>query len=100
MNINPPYGWFFRGALILWLDFPAAPRYDDARTIPPIWARKRSIIMPGLGTIITDAAIANLSYTGSVMIFCVGVNLIWGKKIKVANMLPTLLFAVIYALIF
>ena len=53
-----------------------------------------------IAPIITDAAIANLSYTGSVMIFCVGVNLIWGKKIKVANMLPTLLFAVIYALIF
>ena len=53
-----------------------------------------------IAPILTDEAIANLSYTGSVMIFCVGLNLIWGKKIKVANLLPTLLFAVIYALIF
>ncbi|MDD7487157.1 MAG: DUF554 family protein, partial [Clostridiales bacterium] len=42
----------------------------------------------------------NLSYTGSVMIFCVGLNLVWGKKIKVANLLPTLVFAVLYALVF
>lgn len=45
----------------------------------------------------TEAALNNLSLTGSMLIFCVGVNLIWGKKIKVANMLPTLLIAVIWA---
>ena len=53
-----------------------------------------------LASIFTEAAIANLSYTGSVMIFCVGLNLVWGKKIKVANLLPTLVFAVLYALVF
>ena len=53
-----------------------------------------------LAPVFTEAAIANLSYTGSVMIFCVGLNLIWGKKIKVANLLPTLVFAVLYALVF
>ncbi len=45
----------------------------------------------------TEAALSNLSLTGSMLIFCVGVNLIWGKKIKVANMLPTLVIAVIWA---
>lgn len=34
------------------------------------------------------------------MIFCVGVNLIWGKTIKVANLLPTLVFAVVYTFLF
>lgn len=53
-----------------------------------------------LAPVFTEAAIANLSYTGSVMIFCVGLNLVWGKKIKVANLLPTLVFAVLYALVF
>ena len=48
----------------------------------------------------TDAAMANLSLTGSVLIFCVGVNLIWGKKFRVANMLPTLIFAVAWAFLF
>ena len=53
-----------------------------------------------IAPLITDAAIANLSYTGSILIFCVGLNLVWGKKIKVANMLPALIFAVIYAQLF
>lgn len=47
--------------------------------------------------LMTEQALSNLSLTGSIMIFCVGVNLVWGKKIKVANMLPTLLIAVIWA---
>ena len=42
----------------------------------------------------TDAALANLSLVGSVLIFCVGVNLVWGKKIKVANLLPAIVAAV------
>lgn len=47
--------------------------------------------------IMTDEALANLSLVGSILIFCVGVNLVWGKKIKVANLLPSLIFAVAIA---
>ena len=47
-----------------------------------------------LRPIMTDGAMANLSMVGSVMIFCVGLNLVWGKKIRVANLLPAILFAV------
>lgn len=50
-----------------------------------------------LKPIMTDAALGNLSYVGSVLIFCVGVNLVWGKKVKVANMLPAVVVAVIWA---
>ena len=50
-----------------------------------------------LRPLMTDAALANLSMTGSVLIFCVGINLVFGKKVKVANMLPALIFAVIAA---
>ena len=46
----------------------------------------------------TEGALDDLSLTGSMLIFCVGVNLLWGKKVKVANMLPALLIAVIWAL--
>lgn len=49
--------------------------------------------------IMTEQALANLSLVGSVLIFCVGINLVWGKKVKVANMLPSLIFAVIWAFI-
>ena len=47
-----------------------------------------------LQPLMTDAAMANVSLVGSVLIFCVGVNLVWGKRVRVANMLPALLFAI------
>ena len=47
--------------------------------------------------IMTPTAIAYLSLIGSVLIFCIGVNLVWGKKLKVANMLPAVLLAILAA---
>lgn len=45
----------------------------------------------------TEAAISNLSLIGSILIFCVGLNLVWGKKVRVANMLPAVLLSVLAA---
>ena len=45
----------------------------------------------------TDLALNYLSMIGSILIFCVGINLAWGKKMRVANRLPSLGFAVIAA---
>lgn len=45
---------------------------------------------------ITDHAMENLSYVGSILIFCVGINLFFDKKIKVANMLPALVVAAVW----
>lgn len=53
-----------------------------------------------LQPIMTAAAVANLSTVGSILIFCVGVNLIWGTKFRVANMLPALVVAVAAAFVF
>ena len=50
-----------------------------------------------LKPLMTAAALANLSLVGSLLIFCVGLNLVWGKQIRVANLLPSLLLAVIAA---
>ena len=50
-----------------------------------------------ISPMITETAIAYLSLIGSVLIFCVGLNLVWGKKVRVANMLPALVFAVVAA---
>lgn len=44
--------------------------------------------------VMTEAALNNLSLLGSVLIFCVGINLLWGKKIRVANLLPAIVLAV------
>lgn len=43
--------------------------------------------------LITDQAMANLSFVGSILIFCVGINLLFDRKIRVANMLPALIVA-------
>lgn len=52
-------------------------------------------ILAGLiSPIMTDTAVAYLSLVGSVLIFCVGLNLVWGNKVRVANMLPAVIFAV------
>ena len=50
-----------------------------------------------LRPVMTEAALANLSLVGNVLIFCVGINLVWGKKIRVANLLPAILAAVVVA---
>lgn len=47
--------------------------------------------------IMTESALANLSMIGSILIFCVGLNLVWGRKIRVANLLPAIILAVIMA---
>ena len=47
--------------------------------------------------LMTEAALNNLSMVGNVLIFCVGVNLVWGKKVRVANLLPAIVIAVIAA---
>ena len=50
-----------------------------------------------LAPILTDTALANLSLVGSVLILCVGINLTWGKQIRVANMLPAIVIAIFCA---
>ena len=49
--------------------------------------------------VMTDQAVAYLSMIGSILIFCVGVNLVWDKMIRVANMLPAVILAVVAAYI-
>lgn len=46
-------------------------------------------------TLLTDAALASLTTTGSIMILCLGINLIWNKEIRVANMLPMIIIGVV-----
>lgn len=43
----------------------------------------------------TDLALANISLVGSVLIFCIGLNILRDKKIRVANLLPAIVLAVI-----
>ena len=43
--------------------------------------------------LMTPSAIDNLSYVGSILIFCVGIDLIWPGKIRIANLLPAIFVA-------
>lgn len=48
---------------------------------------------------LTDAALASLTTTGSILILCLGINLIWDKKIRVANMLPVIFIGLLISYI-
>ncbi len=48
---------------------------------------------------LSEQLIANISFVGSILIFGIGINMIFGKKIKVGNMLPAVLIPVAYEFI-
>ena len=56
-----------------------------------------TLLARAIAPVMTDLATAYLSLIGSTLIFCVGINLVWGKKVRVANMLPAVLLAVLAA---
>lgn len=58
-----------------------------------------TVIAALFGAVISDSLIAQLSFVGSALIFCVGVNLVREKTFKVANMLPALLIPMIWEII-
>ena len=47
-----------------------------------------------IAPVMTPLAVDYLSLIGSILIFCVGVNLVWDRKIRVANMMPSMVLAV------
>lgn len=49
-----------------------------------------------LGEFMPPLALSNLSYVGNVLILCVGINLVFDKKIRVANILPAIIIASIW----
>ncbi len=55
------------------------------------------IISALLGPFISKAAINNISYIGNILIFAVAVNILWDKKIRVTNMLPSLIIAALWS---
>lgn len=52
-----------------------------------------------LQPVMTRAALDNLGLVGSILIFCVGVNLIWPRTFKPANMLPAVFIAAVWAFV-
>ena len=54
-----------------------------------------TVIAAMFGAVISDVLIGELSFVGSALIFCVGVNLVREKTFRVANMLPALLIPIV-----
>jgi uncharacterized membrane protein YqgA involved in biofilm formation len=54
-----------------------------------------TLIAALFGSVISEDLIAQLSFVGSALIFCVGVNLVREKTFRVANMLPGLLIPIL-----
>ena len=48
---------------------------------------------------LTDELIGQMSCIGSILIFAIGINMIFGKKIKVGNLLPAIFFPIIFSLV-
>ena len=62
-----------------------------------LWEGSLTLLATLIRPVMTEAAMGYLSLVGSVLIFCVGLNLIREKKIRVANLLPAVILAVIAA---
>lgn len=61
-----------------------------------LWQGAVTLLSRFIAPLITGVALSHISYVGNVLILCVGVNLIWPKTIRVANLLPAILIAVFY----
>ena len=48
------------------------------------------------GSFMTEPALDRLSFVGSILIFCVGLNILREKKIRVANLLPAIVVAALW----
>jgi uncharacterized membrane protein YqgA involved in biofilm formation len=48
---------------------------------------------------LSERLISNLSFVGSILIFAIGINMIFGKKIKSGNLLPAILVPIAYEII-
>ena len=57
-----------------------------------------TLIAALFGSVISDVLIAELSFVGNALVFCVGVNLVREKTFRVANMLPALLIPMLVEL--
>ena len=57
-----------------------------------------TLLARSIEPVMTEAALSNLSFVGNMLIFCVGINLVWeNTRSKVANMLPAIIVSIIWA---
>ena len=84
--------------MIIVVVFAAAYGVGAVFSALPVFLYQGAITLTAafLGSFISQTVIDDLTFIGSVLIFCVGVNIGFGKKFRVGNMLPALIVPVIY----
>ena len=88
------------------LDFALVAILASAYGVGPVFSAIPIFVYQGaitviaalFGAVISDGLIQQLSFVGSVLIFCVGINLVKEKTFRVANMLPALLIPIFWEL--
>ena len=86
------------------LDFAIVAILASAYGVGPIFSAIPIFVYQGaitvvaalFGAVISEPLIEELSFVGSALIFCVGVNLVREKTFRVANMLPALLIPILW----
>lgn len=58
-----------------------------------------TLLAQGISPYLSNELILQISCVGSILIFAIGINMIFGKKINVGNLLPAIIFPIIFALI-
>lgn len=64
--------------------------YQGSLTLLAAWVRP----------VLSDLMLFNISFIGSVLVFLIGVNMLFEKRIRIANFLPAIILAVLLPLIF
>ena len=87
--------------LIIVVVFAATYGIGAVFSAVPIFVYQGAITLAAafLGSFVSEAMINDLSFIGSALIFCVGVNIGFGKKFRVGNMLPALFVPVLYEIL-
>lgn len=67
----------------------------------PVFVYQGAIALLGvyIEPYLTEAVISQMSFTGSILIFAIGVNMLGFVKIKVGNMLPAIFMPIIFDLV-
>jgi hypothetical protein len=64
--------------------------YQGSLTVLAAWIRP----------VLSDTMLFNISFVGSVLVFLIGVNMLFEKRIRIANFLPAIVLAAVLPLIF
>ena len=61
-----------------------------------LWQGSITLFAEACAPLLTDRVISDVSAVGNTLLFCLGINLIFGNRIRIGNMLPGIVAAALY----